>query len=171
MKTQYKHNPPPNNRAKQFIEWCGENVQAWPKDRQILALAVFSGKPFRTYQRRKCYKSLSYSWAVCTFRQWEQARRDYLNNDKIVGHKITEVWIDEIPEVWKTPVHQPFSPELKIVDDPIPDYREDFDHDDIMDDINKGFSRLSEIIIRAIIWIGIPFLIGLGLYIGFTLTP
>lgn len=167
MKSRYKHNPPPNQRAKQFIQWCGENVSAWPQDYRVLALAVFAGQPFRAFQRRKHYQSLSYSWSVCTFRQWQKARKDYLATIPIRGVEITEIWMDDAPEIRKTPVLHS-GKEITWSSNPFPvDYKEDFDHDDIREDINKGFSRLSEIIIRVIIWIGIPFLIGLGLYVGF----
>lgn len=66
--SNYRHNPAPNHRAKQFIQWCKENVKEWPAD--AVALASFTGSKFSKYCERAHYKGLSYSWSVCTYSQW-----------------------------------------------------------------------------------------------------
>lgn len=73
---KYVHDPAPNERARQFIRWCAENISEWPA--QYPSCARFVGTKNKWWKRnvewREHHSSLSHSWAVCTRSQWEAMR-------------------------------------------------------------------------------------------------
>lgn len=76
---KYVHDPAPNERARQFIRWCAENINEWPSGYRSCARFMDGGKKSRKWWARNVewrdhHSSLSHSWAVCTRRQWEEMR-------------------------------------------------------------------------------------------------
>ncbi|EPH7545435.1 TPA: hypothetical protein ACID8W_006762, partial [Pseudomonas aeruginosa] len=77
--SKYVHDPAPNERARQFIRWCAENINEWPSAFLSCARCYGGGKKSRKWwarnvEWREHHSSLSHSWAVCTQRQWEEMR-------------------------------------------------------------------------------------------------
>lgn len=74
--SDYAHDPAPNQKAKQFIQWCAENIAEW--DDNFASVARFVGSKNKLWKRnfewRKHHNSLSYCWEVCTKSQWENAK-------------------------------------------------------------------------------------------------
>lgn len=73
--SKYIHEPAPNQKAKQFIEWCSVNIEVW--DERYVSVARFVGSKSdywkKSFQWRDHHKGLSHCWAVCTKTQWEEA--------------------------------------------------------------------------------------------------
>lgn len=73
----HTHDPAPSDRARQFIRWCAEHILEWREP--YVSCARFIGSKNKWWKNnvdwREHHKSLSPNlWAVCTKRQWLEAR-------------------------------------------------------------------------------------------------
>jgi hypothetical protein len=70
--SNYKHDPAPNHRAKQFAAYCAEHIKEWPHGK----FAAASGK-----FKKLCFvdrvNGLSHAiWATCSRQQWLAAKQN-----------------------------------------------------------------------------------------------
>lgn len=74
---RHKHSPPPSPQAERFIEWCAEHITEWPEE--YISCARYFGTKNKWWKKnvawRKHHSGLTTAWwAVCTKRQWLEAR-------------------------------------------------------------------------------------------------
>lgn len=72
--SNYRHDPAPNHRAKQFAAYCAQHITDWPSGK----IAAASGK-----FKKLCFvdrvNGLSPAiWATCSRKQWLQAKETWL---------------------------------------------------------------------------------------------